>query len=227
VISDGLPEHGIDAIDGARVRMSLNDSEPQGYMASCQARDGVIHLITSINHYAFNAAWLKQGQPADKGLPQIRPLPAKRDLVQKWDSTGLPGYALAQGRRSTERSGTLDRFDGVKGFTVEAGMDAGELQIYVRGSALISNHYALKVDSSGVFYSAGGQFEKIAEAAGPGRYRLAVRDDTAVQIYRDNTLLSVQPAEVAISWQQAARGSYLEWTAVHALAFDPGGAFRP
>jgi len=34
-------------------------AEPAGYLAVCQAANGVIHLITSKNHYAFNLAWLK------------------------------------------------------------------------------------------------------------------------------------------------------------------------
>lgn len=28
-------------------------------MAGCQSQDGIIHLITSQRHYAFNLAWLK------------------------------------------------------------------------------------------------------------------------------------------------------------------------
>ena len=39
-------------------------SEINGYLALAQGRDGVIHLITSKNHYAFNLAWLKARPPA-------------------------------------------------------------------------------------------------------------------------------------------------------------------
>ncbi len=227
VITDGLPEHGVDTIDGARVRMSAGSSEPQGYMASCQARDGTIHLITSINHYAFNVAWLKQSPPAGGVMPQAKPIPSKPQLAQHWQSANLPGYTLPNGRRTTERCGTLNGFDCQTGFTVEAEIAAGELEVCARGSALISHHYAIRVSAEGVFYSTGGEFVRIAEAASGGRYRLSVRDDTAVQIYRDATLLSVQPAGIAINWQQSARGSYVEWTEVQTLAFDPGGAYRP
>ncbi len=33
-------------------------AEPRGYLSICQAADGVIHLISSKQHYAFNLAWL-------------------------------------------------------------------------------------------------------------------------------------------------------------------------
>ncbi len=39
-------------------------AEPRGYMAGTQTPDGVIHLISSKQHYAFNLAWLKAPRPA-------------------------------------------------------------------------------------------------------------------------------------------------------------------
>lgn len=35
-------------------------AEPRGYLAATQSPDGVIHLISSGQHYRFNLAWLKQ-----------------------------------------------------------------------------------------------------------------------------------------------------------------------
>jgi hypothetical protein len=32
-------------------------------MAVCQAANGVVHLISSKNHYAFNLTWLKTPPP--------------------------------------------------------------------------------------------------------------------------------------------------------------------
>ena len=34
-------------------------SEPKGYMAATQSPDGIIHLISSKNHYRFNMAWIE------------------------------------------------------------------------------------------------------------------------------------------------------------------------
>jgi len=217
VITDGLPEHGAESIDGAPIRMSLNSSEPQGYLAASQARDHTIHLISSISHYAFNIAWLKQETPAADGAPKSRTLPTKRQLPQR-----PQGYALPNGHRTTERSGSANDFDCRRGFTVEVQLEAGELEISARGSALLSHHYLLRVNADGVFYGD----EKIA-AAGPGVYRMAVRDDTAVQIYCGSTLLAVRPAVMTVNWQLAARGSYIEWTGASSVALDPSGACQP
>jgi hypothetical protein len=47
----------------AKYKMDANHGEPNGYMASAQGPDGMIHLITSRNYYTFNLAWLTQGTP--------------------------------------------------------------------------------------------------------------------------------------------------------------------
>jgi len=49
---------------GGNTHMFLMDdthAEPEGYLASVQSSDGLIHLITSKQHYTFNLAWLMQG----------------------------------------------------------------------------------------------------------------------------------------------------------------------
>ncbi|GAJ15305.1 unnamed protein product, partial [marine sediment metagenome] len=46
--------------------MDKNHAEPKGYLAATQTPNGVIHLITSKQHYAFNLAWLTEGVPKDK-----------------------------------------------------------------------------------------------------------------------------------------------------------------
>jgi len=42
-----------------------NTAEPRGYMACTQTPDGIIHLISSKQHYAFNLAWLKHPMPPE------------------------------------------------------------------------------------------------------------------------------------------------------------------
>jgi hypothetical protein len=38
-------------------------AEPGGYLAATQTPDGIIHLIASKQHYAFNAAWVRTAMP--------------------------------------------------------------------------------------------------------------------------------------------------------------------
>ena len=47
-----------------RFTLSAKSAEPKGYLSICQTPDGVIHLITSKQHYAFNFAWLNSPAPA-------------------------------------------------------------------------------------------------------------------------------------------------------------------
>jgi hypothetical protein len=64
ITDDGPPRE----IDGGgntgRFTLSQDSAEPRGYLAVCQAADGIINLIGSKQHYAFNVAWLKTPMPA-------------------------------------------------------------------------------------------------------------------------------------------------------------------
>ncbi len=60
LITDGRPDHQVERMDGRLFTMGPTSAEPSGYMSVCQTADGVIQLITSREHYAFNLAWLKE-----------------------------------------------------------------------------------------------------------------------------------------------------------------------
>ena len=216
VISDGKPEHGALTLGNGWIRMSRATSEPIGYLAATQARNGMIHLISSISHYAFNLAWIKQGQPAgERG-------PAARTLVSR---SGLPG-TIEPGRHSTERTGLWQALKPERGFTMEAKGTAFEMDAYIRTGKQTTNRYRLRVSPEAAEYWYENRWVKLAPGDGAlHRYRMAVRDDTAVQIYRDAELIGVQDGWVTISWQQAARGTYVEWTgSVEGLGYDLGGS---
>jgi len=59
LITDEGPAREVETTDRRTFTLSASSAEPWGYMAICQAANGVVHLITSKNHYAFNLAWLK------------------------------------------------------------------------------------------------------------------------------------------------------------------------
>jgi hypothetical protein len=64
ITDDGPPRqfHG-GAWTGA-FELGPTAAEPKGYLASVQARNGVVHLISSALHYEFNLAWLQAPMPA-------------------------------------------------------------------------------------------------------------------------------------------------------------------
>jgi formylglycine-generating enzyme required for sulfatase activity len=69
LISDDGPGRTLNTTDYRRFVMSFSNAEPGGYLACCQAANGVIHLISSRLHYQFNLAWLKAFHPSSpRGL---------------------------------------------------------------------------------------------------------------------------------------------------------------
>jgi len=65
LITDDGPAREIDGGGNTgRFTLSRTTAEPRGYLSICQTADGLIHLISSKNHYAFNLAWLKTPPPA-------------------------------------------------------------------------------------------------------------------------------------------------------------------
>jgi len=65
LISDDGPGRELETMDGRLFTMGFSSAEPSGYMSVCQAADGIIHLISSRQHYAFNLEWLKTPSPAE------------------------------------------------------------------------------------------------------------------------------------------------------------------
>jgi hypothetical protein len=63
-ITDGKGPRRVDGGGNTGVfTMGPDSAEPRGYLAARQTPDGVIHLISSKQHYAFNVAWLKARMP--------------------------------------------------------------------------------------------------------------------------------------------------------------------
>ena len=63
VSDDGPGRHLVGGAWTDRFLMSYKSAEPRGYLSVCQTPDGVIQLISSAQHYAFNLAWLKTPPP--------------------------------------------------------------------------------------------------------------------------------------------------------------------
>jgi hypothetical protein len=137
-----------------------------------------------------------------------------------------PGV-LAVGKNtswSNERIRGFEQADAHKGMTAEVSVQVSDsseqrrgfdFEVTVRGGTLTANHYHLSITATGVYYLYDGEFVKISEGldnySAAHVYRLAVRDDTAVQIYRDGKLLAVKPTDLLIGWREPARGSYIKW----------------
>ena len=65
LVTDDGPDREIETMDGRLFTLGLNSAEPGGYLAVCQGDDGMIHLISSKQHYRFNYAWLTVSSPSE------------------------------------------------------------------------------------------------------------------------------------------------------------------
>ncbi len=69
ITDDGAPREVDGGGNTGKFKLGPTTAEPRGYMAGTQTPDGIIHLISSKQHYAFNLAWLKVPMPALPSAP--------------------------------------------------------------------------------------------------------------------------------------------------------------
>ncbi|MBT6147573.1 MAG: SUMF1/EgtB/PvdO family nonheme iron enzyme [Gemmatimonadetes bacterium] len=67
-VSDGLPTRLIAGMDGREDEMGPDRAERLGYCVGEQSQDGLMHVITSMNEYECNLAWLSE-RPTISGSP--------------------------------------------------------------------------------------------------------------------------------------------------------------
>ncbi len=64
LVSHDGPDTKVEMMDGRKFPLGFDKSEQAGYNSICQADNGVIHLITSRQHYQFNFKWLATPPPS-------------------------------------------------------------------------------------------------------------------------------------------------------------------
>jgi formylglycine-generating enzyme required for sulfatase activity len=69
-----------ETFNGATFELGRSQGEPWGYLDAVQAANGVIHVISSWNHYAFNLKWLESAPPPGEAArrnvnPTVPPVP--------------------------------------------------------------------------------------------------------------------------------------------------------
>jgi len=69
LISNDGPDTTAEVMDGHEFTLGFSSAEPAGYLSVCQAANGLINLISSRQHYAFNLKWLETPPPAKRNKP--------------------------------------------------------------------------------------------------------------------------------------------------------------
>ena len=61
VVSDGRPAHNVETTDGHLFSMDETHGETQGYLSAIQdPRTGIVHFISSRQHYQFDLSWIQE-----------------------------------------------------------------------------------------------------------------------------------------------------------------------
>lgn len=63
LLTDGGAPRAVEGSGGGLFVLSRRNAEYQGYLSVCQSADGLVHLISSREHYAFNLKYLETPQP--------------------------------------------------------------------------------------------------------------------------------------------------------------------
>jgi hypothetical protein len=71
LVSHDRADTKVETMDGREFTLGFSSAEPGGYLSICQAANGVIHLITSRQHYEFNLKWLETRAPAPSARRKI------------------------------------------------------------------------------------------------------------------------------------------------------------
>ena len=128
LVTDDGPARTIECTDGQAITMSARHSEHRGYLAGCQSLDGLIHLISSRNHFVFNIKWLKTTppEPCDTEVRVKKAVetftgPNQFDLADWIDYKGYSGSFNGEGQ-FTIKSGShyngINRLVGAGSFEV-------------------------------------------------------------------------------------------------------------
>ncbi|MHC4638515.1 MAG: SUMF1/EgtB/PvdO family nonheme iron enzyme [Planctomycetota bacterium] len=97
LITDDGPGRPVESTNGGLFTMSAGNSEYQGYTNGCQTADGLIHIISSRQHFTFNLKWLMTPAPAPR-YPLVKVKRIKETFTgPDFDAKGWGEYRNYQG----------------------------------------------------------------------------------------------------------------------------------
>jgi len=183
LVTDDGPARTIECTDGGCITMSARRSEYRGYLSVCQSLDGLIHLISSRNHYSFNRRWLMTKPPAPVDKPvRVRPIVETFDGPEKFDSPGWHEY-----------KGPVGHFNGSGQYTIESGSHYNGINHIVRAGSFEAT-YELK----NIHYNPSGS--RPTEGVTVGfRDPLSTGHPTIFVFIKENALDSRTGVKVALS----------------------------
>jgi formylglycine-generating enzyme required for sulfatase activity len=97
LVTDDGPGRPVESTNGGLFTMSAGNSEYQGYCNGCQSADGLIHIISSRQHFTFNLKWAMTPAPAPR-YPLVKVRPVEETYTgPDFDADGWGEYRNYQG----------------------------------------------------------------------------------------------------------------------------------
>ncbi len=195
--------------DGQPCALGHFDAEPIGYLSACQAPDGLIHLISSRNHYAMNLAWLRQGQPPLP--PALRPgaLEARTALSHAVSPPHLPAAGGWVPVREADAAAI-------------AVTEAGEWAIRTAAGESVSWRQTLPGVGAGITIEAAARVTAVGDAGEGLGLRLAVpRAGGQVARY------GISVTRTGVYWYAGVWTPLIEWVDHHTATHRFRLAIRP
>ena len=144
LVSDDGPGRAVESTNGGMFVMSSRNAETQGYLAACQGANGLIHLITSRQHYTFNLAWLRTPPPPLKYQPyKVKPVVETFDGPEQFDVEGWTPYKGYLGGFNGKGQHTIISRSHYKGINRLLGAGSFEMTM-----SLLNIHYNPRGDTS-------------------------------------------------------------------------------
>jgi len=127
LITDDGPPHPVESTNGGLFMMSPGISEYQGYCNACQNADGLIHIITSRQHFTFNLKWAMTPAPAPR-YPPVKVKYVKETFTgPDFDADGWGEYRNYQGGftgKGTYQVDSSGRLNGLNRIVGEGSFEA-------------------------------------------------------------------------------------------------------
>ena len=135
LVTDDGPGKPVECTNGGVFLMGQRTAEYKGYMAVTQSLDGLIHLITSRQHYTFNLKWLMTPAP-EVSAPQYR----VKALVETFngkepDNDGWVEYRSYTGGLNGKGQYTVNSLYRMNGLTRLLGKGSLELNATIKNIA--------------------------------------------------------------------------------------------
>jgi len=136
LISDDGPGRAVECTNGGLFLMGQRTAEYKGYLAVTQSPDGLIHLISSRQHYSFNLKWLMTPSP-ELSHPEYRVKPVDESFDgDDFDEDGWTEYRSYTGGFNGEGQYVIKSLHRMNGITRLLGTGSLELTASIKNIKL-------------------------------------------------------------------------------------------